>query len=541
MKAAITSDHRPALPIVSALSRLLSSSHQDDPPEVLEAQIAQSSSSYPVTFVASVSVTLAMIAYIRGSHAFHAALLTGCFHILICCYMLVNWRRQQRANACGDADLGRRLREMPRSATLVAGGWFVFLSSIGIGATPEQQVLTVAVMAGVIAVGALRYSAVPKAAVAYLGTATAVCGAYSFITAIPAVVYFFLAVFMAMLGKAVVDQVHSFRSRVQSLKDAALAHAELSVLKAEEAERQSAQAAREAQERTAREAEQAKLHRETVTGVAAAFEARLLGAIERLARDTDQACQLSRQLVDSALSSHAQVSALLTTAQGSEERTEALTRQTRALQQALASIEQRLEAQAETNREMEQLARLADQHSLLLNENADGIGTVAARIEELSRQTNMLALNATIEAARAGEAGRGFAIVASEVKTLAVHSGQATGEVAARAADVARSAQVTRRLASDTGQCLTSYSGVADSISEALRTHGDVVHAIERHTEEVASFAADLRERAGSAARVAGDATQMVSVLDDLSKALVQRARGLVDETSRFVRELRSA
>ena len=71
-----------------------------------------------------------------------------------------------------------------------------------------------------------------------------------------------------------------------------------------------------------------------------------------------------------------------------------------------------------------------------LSEAATRIGNVVKLITDIAEQTNLLALNATIEAARAGEAGRGFAVVASEVKTLATQTAKATEDISEQIAEM---------------------------------------------------------------------------------------------------------
>ncbi|MCA9172830.1 MAG: hypothetical protein KDB23_34465, partial [Planctomycetales bacterium] len=94
---------------------------------------------------------------------------------------------------------------------------------------------------------------------------------------------------------------------------------------------------------------------------------------------------------------------------------------------------------------------------------AKEIGRVIEVIQDIAEQTNLLALNATIEAARAGEAGKGFAVVASEVKELARQTASATDEIRERIESI----QISTNEAVDS---ISLIGGVINNVNEVART-----------------------------------------------------------------------
>jgi methyl-accepting chemotaxis protein len=134
-----------------------------------------------------------------------------------------------------------------------------------------------------------------------------------------------------------------------------------------------------------------------------------------------------------------------------------------------------------------------------LGANSDQIGDIVKVIDRIAEQTNLLALNAAIEAARAGEHGRGFAVVASEIRKLADGSVQATKEIAGHIGSTQSViAQVTEAMSRLNDRLEASVSST-DSASEALR---EIVAAVKDANLQIGQISAVTRSMSENTFRV---------------------------------------
>jgi methyl-accepting chemotaxis protein len=275
------------------------------------------------------------------------------------------------------------------------------------------------------------------------------------------------------------------------------------------------------------------------------------------------------KIISDVLSSTRQVAAASTQiAASSEEMAAGLTRQEQQAAQVSAAVEEMSASISEVAQKSQDAARNAgasqseagtggkvvaqtveEMHSIAddvhkssqaiaeLGKKGEQIGAIIEVINDIADQTNLLALNAAIEAARAGEHGRGFAVVADEVRKLAERTTQATEEVARSIRDIQTETQAAVQridagskrvktgveLASSAGEALNrivsssqGLAGMVQSIAAASEEQSSASEQISRSVEQITAVTKESAEGASQAARAAADLSAQAERLQEL-------------------------
>ncbi len=293
------------------------------------------------------------------------------------------------------------------------------------------------------------------------------------------------------------------------------------------------------QQQREQDQEDTKQRSEQIVALADEFDTRarhvLLGVsdasteLQATADTMAQSAKRSHEQINSvAESANAAASNVQTVAAAAEELSSSISEITRQVTQATTITKQAV-AESEANSVTIESLRTA----------VTKIGEVAALISAIAEQTNLLALNATIEAARAGEAGKGFAVVASEVKSLAGQTAQATEEITTQITAIQDATRNAVKANEKIAQIITQIDDIATGIAAAVEEQGASTVEIARSAHEASSSTTDVTSHVDGVIQGINENSTSANDLNSAASRLAIDAEGLKAETEAFLHQLR--
>jgi methyl-accepting chemotaxis protein len=310
------------------------------------------------------------------------------------------------------------------------------------------------------------------------------------------------------------DELGAMAKAVEVFKQAAIENARLR---------------RDEQDQTAARADSEK--QVAAAGLARAFDAKIGNLVQLLKAAACEMEKTARSMSETAEETD-QVSTLATTF---AEQTSTNVRQVAAASDKLAASAREIGSRAITSASLVAKAvedtRRTDDAVKVLSERSERIEQVVKLISDVAAQTNLLALNATIEAARAGQAGRGFGVVALEVKALAAQTAKATEEISSQ---VAQSQTATRDV-------VIAIRGVGNTIDSLHMIVSAIAAAVEEQNSAAQVIAGSLAAAATGTQEVTNNISQVHQAAADTGSASSQvlaAATALSHNSSELGREV---
>ncbi|SET41318.1 MULTISPECIES: HAMP domain-containing methyl-accepting chemotaxis protein [Marinobacter] len=190
-----------------------------------------------------------------------------------------------------------------------------------------------------------------------------------------------------------------------------------------------------------------------------------------------------------------------------------------------SAVEETLSYVSELNTQVEQVAeRLRG-----LQKDSENIGTVLDVIKSVAEQTNLLALNAAIEAARAGEQGRGFAVVADEVRSLAQRTQSSASEIETLISNLVNSTE-------DSVTTMERGTTLAGQTLDSARTTGETIREIAAAVGNISQYNSQIATAAEQQTSVAEDINQNVTQIRDVSDQSATAAEQISSSSNELAR-----
>ena len=172
---------------------------------------------------------------------------------------------------------------------------------------------------------------------------------------------------------------------------------------------------------------------------------------------------------------------------------------------------------------------------------AQRIGKVVQLINNIASQTNLLALNATIEAARAGEAGKGSAVVASEVKTLANQTGRATEDIAQQVTAIQGATVEAVDAVNQISRIIGEINQISTAIASAVEEQGAATREISRNVQEAANGTREVNLHIADVTRAATETGGAAHKVGTAADTVALKSHDLRSEVESFLAGVKAA
>ncbi|MGD9810618.1 MAG: methyl-accepting chemotaxis protein [Sphingobium sp.] len=423
----------------------------------------------------------------------------------------------------------------------ISMGWGMLFIAASYGGGTTEHMMMLAIHVGVICVGGLTFAMIPRASLVYIFNLGVLAQIHIMMVS-PGKLWLLnalVALFSIMLAQAYIQMAHQFTERMKSDMERRDAERRIAEAERQEIERSAAAALAVRAERE-RDRERAMAERQAAM---VALATRYEESVAALAQHLDEAIMALATATEniSGINARARDKAqrVLDLATSTTDSVEAVAQATGALNQAAADIASEVDVQVAIGK----AAREAGENGLVslgaLAHQTDNIGEIIRLIQDLASQTGLLSLNATIEAARAGEAGRGFVVVANEVKQLAAqtHSAvQRIDEIIVGTREKMGEADVAMRSVAETIGKISARGGhISDAVTGQRQTTWDISEAAAR----TASASQQVRMTAEEVARSAKEADTQAEEIREIMSSLRAKSEALRSTSNAFLESLR--
>lgn len=352
-------------------------------------------------------------------------------------------------------------------------------------------------------------------------------------------------------GVGRLDEIGEMANAVQVFKEAAIENIELAK-KAEDnrlAEEKSTEERRiEGEEAAARAAlaeEETKAsneaeRRQAQLEMADQFDNRVGGVLQSVNAAIEELSVTSLSMAESANKTNTEAKEAANAAHQAGQNVQMVASASDEMSASVAEISQQVGEAAKISDDALVISKNAANQVDTLNEATDKIDQVVSLINDIAEQTNLLALNATIEAARAGEAGRGFAVVASEVKALATQTATATKEIGDQINELQNVTSGAVSSVNEISTTIARLNEISVAIAGAVEEQAASTQEISRNSSQAADGTKEVGDNVERVTQIANETGTAADQVTSASQELSQQASTLQHEVDNFLAEVRT-